>query len=79
MKNLLTLAYILLFFIFPINSYAYIEIGTGSILLQSAFGVLISLFVFYQQFCQFVKKYFKKLMGCQEKQEDTEPEQGGSI
>lgn len=56
---------------YPTASFAYIEPGMGSLLLQSMFGILIGFFVYYQHACNFIKKIFKKITG-NEKEEDQE-------
>lgn len=56
---LLTLA---LFLAFPAESFAYIDAGTGSLILQSLLAVAAAAFVFLKYKADFVKRLFRNLM-----------------
>jgi hypothetical protein len=57
-----TLIYILILFIlFPSKSFAYLDPGTGSMLLQALIGVIASLFTTFYLFWNKIKLIFKKL------------------
>jgi hypothetical protein len=56
------LIYILILFIlFPSKSFAYLDPGTGSILLQALIGFIASLFTSFYIFWNKIKLIFKKI------------------
>jgi hypothetical protein len=56
------LFYILfLFILFPSESFAYLDPGTGSMLLQALIGLIASLFTTFYLFWNKIKLIFKKI------------------
>ena len=59
--NLKTIIILFFFFILSKNSYAYLDPGTGSIILQAILGAIAAGLTFFTNFWQKVKNFFKKL------------------
>ena len=64
MNNILRLLYIFTLIVFPTNAFAYLDPGTGSIILQAILGFIASIVVgasfYWHKFKLFIKKIFKK-------------------
>lgn len=58
-KNLILL--ILLFIFYSSNAYAYLDPGTGGIILQAIFGIIAGVITFYYFLKQKIKSFFEKL------------------
>ncbi len=58
-KNLILL--ILLFIFYPSNVYAYLDPGTGGIILQAIFGIIAGIITFYYFLKQKIKIFFEKI------------------
>jgi len=52
---------ILLLFFYSSNAYAYLDPGTGGIILQAIFGIIAGIVTFYYFLKQKVKNFFKKI------------------
>ena len=58
-KNLILL--ILLFIFYSPNAYAYLDPGTGGIILQAIFGIIAGVITFSYFLKQKIKSFFEKL------------------
>lgn len=58
MKNRIILSTILALVIFPQNSYAYLDPGTGSMIFQVVVGVVGAIFLGGSTYLQRLKKFF---------------------
>ena len=52
---------ILLLFFYSSNAYAYLDPGSGGIILQAIFGIIAGIVTFYYFLKQKVKNFFKKI------------------
>ena len=52
---------LILFILFPSKSFAYLDPGTGSMLLQALIGLIASLFTTFYIFWNKIKLFFKKI------------------
>ena len=57
MKNFV---YLFLFFIFPTNAYAYLDPGTGSIIIQSIIAAMAAGLFALSGYWNKIKSFFKK-------------------
>lgn len=52
---------LILFILFPSKSFAYLDPGTGSIILQALIGLIASFFTAFLMFWNKIKLFFKKI------------------
>jgi hypothetical protein len=52
---------LILFILFPSKSFAYLDPGTGSMLLQALIGLMATLFTTFYIFLNKIKLFFKKI------------------
>jgi hypothetical protein len=62
-KGLILWVMLSILFIFPSNAFAYLDPGTGSIILQGLAAALISAMVFWRTLRAKVKSWFVKPQG----------------
>tara|TARA_Y100000768_G_C23472658_1_gene448820 strand:+ start:75 stop:293 length:219 start_codon:yes stop_codon:yes gene_type:complete len=53
---------VLALFFYCSNSYAYLDPGTGGIILQAIFGLIAGIITFYYILKQKIKYFFKKII-----------------
>lgn len=64
MKNIIILFFVITFLLMPNNAFAYLDPGTGSIILQAILGFIAAAFATisfqWNRFKNFLKKLFEK-------------------
>jgi|TARA_B100001094_G_scaffold270790_1_gene275799 hypothetical protein len=64
MNNILRLLYIFTLIVFPTNAFAYLDPGTGSIILQAILGfiaaTIASVSIYWTKFKSLISKLFNK-------------------
>ena len=50
----------LLFAIFPLHAHAYLDPGTGSMIIQSVIAIFVALLVYFRQLKHAVKSFIEK-------------------
>ena len=60
MNNILRLLYIFTLIVFPTNAFAYLDPGTGSIILQAIIGGIAALGFSIKLYWYKIKSFFKK-------------------